>query len=83
MNTFIPANILLPNVSSMEKWAVIACDQFVSQPEYWAQVRELVADAPSTLQLILPEAEPWSVIRLKLLGTAASGSPWETRVGCT
>lgn len=56
MNTFIPANILLPRVDSMEKWAVIACDQFVSQPEYWAQVRDLVADAPSTLQLILPEA---------------------------
>lgn len=57
MNTFIPANILLPNVDSMEKWAVIACDQFVSQPEYWAQVRALVADAPSTLKLILPEAD--------------------------
>lgn len=57
MNAFIPADILLPNVDSMEKWAVIACDQFVSQPEYWLQVRQLVGDAPSTLHLILPEAE--------------------------
>lgn len=57
MNAFIPADILLPNVDSMEKWAVIACDQFVSQPEYWLQVRQLVGDAPSSLHLILPEAE--------------------------
>ena len=56
MSAFIPANILLPKVSSMEKWAVIACDQFASQPEYWAQAQSLVGDAPSTLQLILPEA---------------------------
>ena len=57
MNTFVPANILLPNVDSMEKWAVIACDQFVSQPEYWARVRSFVGNAPSTLKLVLPEAD--------------------------
>ena len=57
MNTFTSANILLPNVDSMEKWAVIACDQFVSQPEYWTQVRESVGSAPSALNVILPEAE--------------------------
>jgi hypothetical protein len=34
---------------------VIACDQFTSQEEYWQQVRELVGNAPSTLNLILPE----------------------------
>lgn len=57
MKTFTSANILMPNVDSMEKWAVIACDQFVSQPEYWAQVRENVGSAPSALHVILPEAE--------------------------
>ncbi len=57
MSTFISANILLPNVDSMEKWAVIACDQFVSQPEYWAQVRNNVGSAPSALHVMLPEAE--------------------------
>ena len=56
MYTFAPADILLPKVDSMEKWAVIACDQFVSQPEYWASVREFVGNAPSTLKLVLPEA---------------------------
>lgn len=57
MKIFSPANILLPDVDSMEKWAVIACDQFSSQPEYWKEVREYVGDAPSTLNMILPEAE--------------------------
>ena len=57
MHTFAPADILLPNIDSMEKWAVIACDQFVSQPEYWARVRKTVGQEPSTLHLILPEAD--------------------------
>ena len=57
MNVFGPTDILLPRVESMEKWAVIACDQFTSQPEYWQRVREYVGDAPSTLRLVLPEAE--------------------------
>jgi hypothetical protein len=36
-------------------WAVIACDQFTSEPEYWKKVSEIVGDAPSTLHLTLPE----------------------------
>lgn len=50
-------NILLP-VSSVEKkkWAVIACDQFTSEPEYWNELKSLVDNAPSTFHLILPEA---------------------------
>ena len=35
---FYPADILLPNVRDMRKWAVIACDQFTSQPAYWQKV---------------------------------------------
>ena len=57
MNAFLPADILLPRVADMEKWAVIACDQFSSQPEYWDAVRANAGDAPSTIHLILPEAE--------------------------
>ena len=57
MNVFVPADILLPKVESLEKWSVIACDQFTSQPEYWQAVRERVGDAPTTLRLVLPEAE--------------------------
>lgn len=54
---FIPADILIPNTKEMNKWSVVACDQYTSQPEYWQRVRKFVGDAPSTLQLILPEAE--------------------------
>ena len=57
MQAFLPADILLPQVDSMEQWAVIACDQFSSQPAYWDRVRENAAGAPSTINLILPEAE--------------------------
>lgn len=49
-------DILLPKPGiDLQKWAVIACDQFTSEPEYWQQVAELVGDAPSTLHMILPE----------------------------
>jgi hypothetical protein len=39
----------------LTKWAVIACDQYTSQPDYWQKVAALVGDAPSTLNLTLPE----------------------------
>lgn len=49
-------DILLPKPGvDLQKWAVIACDQFTSEPEYWQQVAELVGDSPSTLHMILPE----------------------------
>jgi hypothetical protein len=48
--------VLLPAPGvDLSKWAVIACDQFTSEPEYWRQVASLVGDAPSTYHLILPE----------------------------
>ena len=53
---FFPADILLPQVSEMEKWPVVACDQFTSQPEYWEKAEKIVGDAPSALRLVLPEA---------------------------
>ncbi len=40
----------------MSKWAVVACDQYTAEPEYWHEVADTVGDAPSTLQLIFPEA---------------------------
>lgn len=57
MNTALKkSSILLPAPGvDPAKWAVIACDQFTAQPEYWAQVESIVGDAPSTLRLTLPE----------------------------
>ncbi len=49
-------DILLPKPGvNLEKWAVIACDQFSSEPEYWAEVKEIVSGSPSTFEMILPE----------------------------
>jgi uncharacterized protein (DUF1015 family) len=49
-------DILLPkNNVDLKKWAVIACDQFTSQPEYWQRVKTIVGDSPSTFHIILPE----------------------------
>ncbi|MCX6033253.1 MAG: DUF1015 domain-containing protein [Chloroflexi bacterium] len=48
--------ILLPRPGvDLAKWAVIACDQFTSEPEYWQAVADLVGDAPSTYHITLPE----------------------------
>ena len=52
-----PADILLPRDCDMEKWAVVACDQFTSQPEYWEEADRIAGDAPSALRLILPESK--------------------------
>ena len=49
--------ILLPGRQyDLKKWAVVACDQFTSQPEYWRRAQEFTLGAPSTLNLIYPEA---------------------------
>lgn len=57
---FTPADILLPAYDAKDaryaKWAVIACDQFTSQPEYWDAAEKLTCGEATTLSLILPEA---------------------------
>ncbi len=48
--------ILLPNKSvDLHKWSVVACDQYTSQPDYWAQTQQITAGQPSTLNVIFPE----------------------------
>ena len=50
-------HVLLPHPAIDHKnWAVVACDQYTSQPEYWYTVEKLIGDAPSTYNMILPEA---------------------------
>ncbi|NLN69254.1 MAG: DUF1015 domain-containing protein [Chloroflexi bacterium] len=49
-------HILLPKDGiDLQRWSVIACDQFTAEPEYWQKVEEIVDDAPSTLHMIFPE----------------------------
>ncbi len=56
-NALKTAEILLPkHGADLSKWAVVACDQFTAQPEYWREADAAVGSAPSTLRLVLPEA---------------------------
>lgn len=57
MNNKIPfktADILIPK-ENIEKWAVIACDQFTSDSKYWNETEEFVGEANSTLKITFPE----------------------------
>lgn len=52
---FLPADILLPDAAAdVEKWAVVACDQFTSQMEYWQKAAQIVGDAPEHAEHRLP-----------------------------
>ncbi len=61
MKTYNDIGVGIPEVylprpgTDLQKWAIIACDQYTSEPEYWERVRREVGDAPSTLNLVLPE----------------------------
>ena len=52
---FKSADILLPEGISMDNWAVVACDQYTSEPEYWADVEKITEGQKSAYNLILPE----------------------------
>ena len=47
--------ILLPKKLDLKTWAVIACDQYTQDKDYWKRAAEIAGSAPSTLNLIFPE----------------------------
>ncbi|MCD6527063.1 MAG: DUF1015 domain-containing protein [Desulfuromonas sp.] len=48
--------ILLPKPGTdMQRWAVIACDQYTSDRNYWQRLEQQTKGAISTLNLIFPE----------------------------
>ena len=48
--------ILLPKKGiNLEKWAVVAVDQYTSNAEYWQRLEKHIGDDASTLRLVLPE----------------------------
>lgn len=51
----LPAILLPKQGTNLEKWAVVACDQYTSERSYWEEVKQFVKGAPSTLNLIFPE----------------------------
>jgi len=76
MKTYKDIGIQIPRIYlprkgiNLTKWAVVACDQFTSEPEYWQKVETLVGDEPSTVNLILPEVyleKPGEEARIKFI----------------
>ena len=56
MSVIVKQRIHLPKKHlDYSKWAVIACDQFTSDNEYWETVKNYVSGSPTTLDLFLPE----------------------------
>lgn len=51
---FLTADILLPK-KDFERFSVIACDQFTSEPDYWDGVKEFTNGFYTALDLVLPE----------------------------
>ncbi len=71
--------------TDLTKWAVIACDQFTSQPEYWHEVEKIVGDAPSTLNLTFPEVyleKPGGEERIRNIQSSMRTNTW-TKVSCS
>ena len=55
---FNPCDIYLPtHRDDLPRWAVIACDQYTSQRDYWDKVEKIAAGAPSALNIIQPEID--------------------------
>ena len=49
-------DILLPKKNiNLNHWAVVACDQYTSEEDYWKKLSEEIGEDPSTLKIIYPE----------------------------
>ncbi len=72
---FKPADILIPKNIDYEKWSVVACDQYTSEPEYWEKAAKITGGAPSTLDIIFPEVyldEPGGIDQIKKINETMS-----------
>lgn len=57
VNPICAPHILLPKDGvDLNAFAVIACDQFTSQRDYWDGLKAKIGDKPSTFHMIFPEA---------------------------
>jgi hypothetical protein len=58
-NRLEKVGIAIPEIllsrAELKKWAVVACDQFTQDREYWMKVAEAAIGSPSSLDLIFPE----------------------------
>ena len=50
------SDLMIPKKGvDLSKWAVVACDQYTSEKDYWEDVDRIAGKEPSTLRLIFPE----------------------------
>lgn len=54
MSAFKFGEILLPEPLDVSNWAVVACDQYTSEREYWDKLCDTLID-PTSLNLVFPE----------------------------
>ena len=57
MPVFQRSDLLIPRDDLLQRWPVVACDQFTSQSDYWRRISETAGSAPSSYHIIFPEAE--------------------------
>ncbi len=55
LGLIIPKIMLPDSKCQLEKWAVVACDQYTSERGYWEKVEDLTKGNPSTYNIIFPE----------------------------
>ncbi|MBR4121655.1 MAG: DUF1015 domain-containing protein, partial [Spirochaetales bacterium] len=50
------SDLMMPKKGvDLSKWAVVACDQYTSEKEYWKDVYRIDGNDQSNLRLIFPE----------------------------
>lgn len=48
--------LMMPKIGTdMNKWSVVACDQYTSQSDYWNNVENIIGQDKSTYKMMLPE----------------------------
>ena len=70
---FGAADILLPDFEKVDgtRWAVVACDQYTSEPQYWEAAEKIVGDAPLVKGRYADSLEPGFEAAKKELGATA------------
>ncbi|MDR1626637.1 MAG: DUF1015 domain-containing protein [Spirochaetia bacterium] len=55
LGVLVPEILVPAEGVDIGSWAVIACDQYTSEPEYWDKVARVAEGKPSALHCVLPE----------------------------
>ncbi len=76
LGVHIPKIMLPRPETDLGKWAVVACDQYTSEHDYWKEVEAVAKGSPSTLNIIFPEVyleDGDSDVRIDEINSAMKG----------